>query len=85
MIKVKVAYQSNYNGASVEVDGEYADYKDPKARKVIDAVVDAGSSNCSDEGEFYGDIDDLEEVAKKVVLATYGKVDFEFEEDSIST
>lgn len=81
---VKVTYCSNYNGATVEVDGQYTD--DNLSRDVIDKVVDAGADNCNEEGEFYGDIDDLEEVAIKAVKDIYGPdVEVAFEEDSVSS
>lgn len=81
---VKVVYCSNYNGANVEVDGKYGE--GVKADAVMDAVIDFGSEKCSDDGEYYGNIDDVEEVAIKAVKEAYGDdVQVEFEEDSTST
>ena len=81
---IKITYCSNYNGANVEVNGKYPD--DSKAETVIDTVVNFAVDNCNGEGMFYGDIDDVEEVAIKAVKDVYGNdVEVVFEEDSVSS
>lgn len=85
MAKVHVTYQSGYNGC--DVDG---DVTPTQQQAIIDAVVNEAYKDViksgRHEGEFNGDIDELEEFAIKTVKDTVGAdVVVTFEEDSMSS
>ena len=79
--KVHVEYQSNYNGCSVKVNG--VDYADDDFE---DAVVDYAGDDCDEDGEYMGDVSNVEEFAENYAKKKYGDdVIFTFEDDSISS
>ncbi len=93
-MKVEVTYQSGYNGCTVTVDGADEFTTDVALKVKIEAVQDAIINEAykdvikrgRHEGEFNGDIDELEEFATKAVKDQFGAdVEVTFEEDSTSS
>lgn len=95
-MKFEITYCSNYNGCCITatIDGKEIDEYDPTHGKKIEAVQSAIVSEAykdvikrgRHEGEYNGDIDDLEEFATNAVKEQFGTdVEITFEEDSQST
>lgn len=93
--KIKVTYQSNYNGCSVvlldatdeeiDVDNEAQEHQ-ATVEKCADTIINKAYEECDPHGRFYGDTDELEEFAKKTIHDAFGEhVVVEFEEDNMST
>lgn len=94
-MKVEVTYCSNYNGCMVQVHeggNTYTEFE-PKYKEKIEAVQSAIINEAfkdviksgRHEGEYNGDIDELELFAVKTVREQFGDVTVTFEEDSSST
>lgn len=95
-MKIDVTYCSNYNGCQVlviqgpktfsEFEPEFKEKIEAVQDKIIEEAYKDVIKRGRHQGEFNGDIDDLEEFAKKVVHEQFGDaVEFVFEEDSSST
>lgn len=83
--KVKVTYQSNYNGCSVSFENDLP-MNTVEADRVIVDVTDLAYDDCDEDGVYQGDIDEVKEFAVQSVKKHFGDdVDVIFEEDSSST
>ena len=84
-MKIKVVYCSNYNGVCLSSeDGQKLD--EDKEADVETTIADKAVEFCSEDGRFYGDIEDLEEFAVSTVKEHFGDdVEVLFAEDSISS
>lgn len=88
--KIRVSYCSNYNGANFWVyDANGNDIEQEHQAKVDECtnkIVEQAGDDCDCEGGYHGDIDALEDFAKKTVHEAFGEhVEVTFEEDNIST
>lgn len=95
-MKIEITYCSNYNGCCITatIDGKEVGEDDPTYGKKIEAAQNAIIEEAykdviktgRHEGEYNGDIDDLEEFAINTVREQFGyDVEITFEEDSSST
>ena len=75
---IRVEYQSQVNGCNLTdvTTGEelmkWGPSIDLRAEEVADAVCDYGINYVDDDGEFYGDIDDVESIARRAVALHFG-------------
>lgn len=89
---IEVTYCSNYNGCYLHaiVDGERVDLDTPefahKANECADEIVNLAVKECSEDGYFYGDIDQLAEFCVVTVKRIFGEhITVTFDEDSVSS
>lgn len=67
---IVATYCTNYNGFYLR--GPDLDSEDVKAATVRENVIDELVEKCDDEGHFYGDEDDAEEIIIREVKDVYG-------------
>lgn len=78
-MNIKVTYCTNYNGCDIEgIEGI-------DEQQMVDIIVDHAIEECSDDGEFYGDEDDLEEFIKSTVHAIFPEANVTVEFDHTSS
>lgn len=84
-MKIKAVYCSNYNGLYLKSeDGQQLD--EDKVADVTSIITDKAVEFCSDDGLFYGDIDELNDFVVSTVKEHFGDdVEVDFREDSISS
>lgn len=75
---VKITYQSNYNGCSVGDDDE-------KYATLSEQICEHAVQYYNEDGEFEGDINDVEALALQLAKDFHPNEEFEFEEDSFSS
>lgn len=90
---IAVTYCSNYNGCYLygTINGEQVDLEDvpefaDKAARCVSNIIDQAVEECSEDGNFYGDIDELAKFSTATVKRIFGEtVTVTFEEDNISS
>lgn len=87
--KIKVEYQSRYNGCTIYdvADSQRLEDEMPiKLAELEEKVAAFAYQFCDDDGEFEGDMSVVEAFAIATVKDHFGaSVEVEFEEDSISS
>ena len=93
---VDITYHSNYNGLSIVVNenfdisyhcgGDVDNELIKLGTNIADKVVEFASESCDDDGEFYGNINKVEQLAVRLVREAFGdNIEITFEEDSVSS